>query len=147
MCNALLKSAVMPVSKKQAVVNPRLEKTTLYPDNPSSCRPKFLSFISKLLERAVASRFVKHAEGNELFLVNQSAYCHHHSTETAVCILHDDLVRAIDKGHVTALDLSVAFDAVNQELLIEVVRYWWYCTELVQIVSQRTDTDFQVRRC
>ena len=57
--------------------------------------------------------------------MNQSAYRHHHSTETAVCILHNDLVRAIDKGHVTALvllDLSAAFDTVNHELLIEVLK-------------------------
>jgi len=44
------------------------------------------------------------------------------STESAVYIMHNDLVRAIDRGHVTALvlfDLSVAFDTVDHELLIE----------------------------
>jgi len=37
---------------------------------------------------------------------------------------HYDLVRAIDKGHVTALllELSRAFDTVNHELLIEVLK-------------------------
>jgi len=57
--------------------------------------------------------------------VNQSAYRHHHSTKTAVCILHNDFVRAIDKGHVTTLvllNLSAAFDTVNHELLIEVLK-------------------------
>jgi len=42
-----------------------------------------------------------------------------------VCILHNDLVRTIDKGHVTALvvlDLSAAFDTVDLELLIEVLK-------------------------
>jgi hypothetical protein len=81
--------------------------------------------VSKLVERVVASRFIKHAESNKLFPVNQSAYRHHHSTETAVCILHNDLVRAIDKGHVTALvllDLSAAFDTVDHKLLIEVLK-------------------------
>ena len=116
----------MHVSHKQAVVYLPLKKATLDPDNPSSYRPiSNLSFISKLVERVVASRFVKHAEGKELFPVNQSAYRHHHSTETAVCILHNDLVRAIDKGYVTALvllDLSAAFDTVNHELLIEVLK-------------------------
>jgi len=120
MCYASLKSAVMPVS--QNVVYPRLKKATLDPDDPSSYRPiSNLSFISKLVERVVASsRFVKHAEGKELFPVNQSAYRHHHSTETAVCILHNDLVRAIDKGHVTALvllDLSAAIGTVDHELI------------------------------
>jgi len=60
---------------------------------------------------------VEHAEGKELFPVNQSSYRHHHSTETA----WNDLIRAIDKGHVTAL-LSAAFDTVDHELLIEVLK-------------------------
>jgi len=40
-------------------------------------------------------------------------------------ILPNDLVRAIDKGHVTALlllDLSAAFDTVDHELPIEVLK-------------------------
>ena len=40
-------------------------------------------------------------------------------------ILHNDLVRSIDIGHVTALvllDLSAAFDTVDHELLIEVLK-------------------------
>jgi hypothetical protein len=81
--------------------------------------------VSKLVERVVASKFLKHAESNKLFPVNQSAYRHHHLTETAVCILHNDLVCTIDKGHVTALvllDFSAAFDTVDHKLLIEVLK-------------------------
>jgi len=75
MCNASLKSAVMSVSRKQAMVYPRLKEATLVPDDPSSYRPiSNLSFISKLVERVVASRFVKYAEGKEMFPVNQHAY-------------------------------------------------------------------------
>jgi len=44
------------------------------------------------------SRFIKHTEGKELFPVNKSAYRHLHSTEKAVCILHSDLIREIDKS-------------------------------------------------
>jgi len=60
----------------------------------------------------------KHSEGKELFPVNKSAYRHYDLTETAVCILHNDLVRAIDKGHVTALvllDFSAAYDTVDHK--------------------------------
>jgi len=103
-----------------------LNCVTLDSDDPSSYQPiSNLSFISKLVECVVAFRFVKHAERKELFLVNQSEYRQRHSTETAVCILHNDLVRAIDKGHVTGLVLlylSPTFDTVDHELLIEVLR-------------------------
>jgi Reverse transcriptase (RNA-dependent DNA polymerase) len=43
----------------------------------------------------------------------------------AVCILNNDLVRSIDMGHVTALvilDLGAAFDTMDHELLIEVLK-------------------------
>ena len=42
-----------------------------------------------------------------------------------MCILLNDLVRAMAMGHVTALvliNLSAAFDAVDHELLIEVLK-------------------------
>ena len=94
-------------------------------DDPCSFRPiSNLSFISKLVERAVTSRFVLHSENNKLFPASQSAYRQFHSTETAVCIVHNDLVRAIDRGHVTALvmlDLSAAFDTVDHSVLLEVL--------------------------
>jgi len=72
----------------------------------------------------VTSRFVLHSENNKLFPASQSAYRQFHSTETAVCIVHNDLVRSIDRGHVMALvmlDLSAAFDTVDHEVLLEIL--------------------------
>jgi len=69
---------------------------------------------------------VLHSENNKLFPASQSAYRQFHSTETAVCIVHNDLVRAIDRGHVTALvmlDLSAAFDTVDHEVLLEILTH------------------------
>jgi len=83
-----------------------------------------LSFISHFVERLVTSRLVLHSENSKLFPASQSAYRQFHSTETAVCIVHNDLVRAIDRGHVTALvilDLSAAFDMV--EILLEILTH------------------------
>jgi len=45
------------------------------------------------------------------------AYRRHHSTETAVLIVYNDIGRAVDKGQVVPLvllDLSSAFDSVDQ---------------------------------
>jgi len=67
-----------------------------------------------MIER-VAARYVKHAEDNQLFATRQSAYHRCHSTETAVTVVHNDLVLAADAGRVTALvllDLSSDFDKV-----------------------------------
>jgi len=126
MCNASLQLGSLPASQKQAVVYPRLKKATMDADDPCSFRPiSNLRFISKFVERVVVTaRFVLHSENNELFPDNQSAYRQFHSTETAVCIVHNDLVSSIDRGRVTALvmlDLSAAFDTVDHDVLLDVL--------------------------
>ena len=60
-------------------------------------------------------------------------YRHYHSTETAVLAVHNDLVRAADTGHVTALimlDLSAAFDTVDHEVLLEILQRRFAVTEI-----------------
>jgi len=55
----------------------------------------------------------------------QSAYRAHHSTETALVRIHNDIVTAIDQRDVCALvllDLSAAFDTVDHPILIDVLR-------------------------
>jgi len=96
MRNASLQSAKL-ASQKHAIVLPRLKKPTLDEADLNSYRPiSNLSFISKLVERVVAKRYVEHAELNHLFPARQSAYRHHHSSETAVVSLVNDLIRAVD---------------------------------------------------
>ena len=149
LCNSSLQSGKLPTSQKHALVYPRLKKASLDTGDPASYRPiSNLSFISKLVERVVASRFVRHVEKNELFPPNQSAYRQHHSTETAVCIVHNDIVRAVDRGHVTAmvmLDLSAAFDTVDHQVLLEVLQNRFAVTGVTldwfqSYLSSRTQT-------
>lgn len=125
MCNASLQSGIFPDSHKHAVVFPRLKKPSLDPDDSNSYRPiSNLSFISKLIERVVANRYIDHAELNKLFPVKQSAYRRHHSTESAVLSVMNDVIRSIDEGKVVPLvllDLSAAFDTVDHEILLEVL--------------------------
>ena len=71
LCNASLQHGVFPTSLKQAIVLPRLKKSTLDPCNLASHRPiSNLTLISKVVERNVTSRLVGHAEENNLFPVN-----------------------------------------------------------------------------
>ena len=84
------------------------------------------SLASKPVERSVAARFVKALRSdhqNHLFPVRQSAFDRHHSTETAVLIVHNDIIRAIDNGQLTVmlfLDLSSAFDTVDHDIMLSI---------------------------
>ena len=117
--------AIFPTSQKQAIIIPRLKKSTLNPDHVTSHRPiSNLSFTSKLVECVIASRFVQHAEDNHLVPTRQSSYCQGHSTETVMLCVYNNLVQAIDSKIVTALvslDLSSAYDTVNHSTLLTVL--------------------------
>jgi len=70
---------------------------------------------------------MSYVESNELFLAYQSTYRRYHSTETAVVIVHNDLLRAVDsgrRGRLSApvlLDLSLAFDTVHHTVLLGIL--------------------------
>ena len=89
-------------------------------------------FISKTTERVVAVRFNEHAYAHNLLPVRQSACRAHHSTETAVIAVHNDIARNIDcTGQVSVLvllDLSAAFDTVDYKILLE------YCFGITGLV-------------
>ena len=125
LCNLSMGTGIFPHQLKQARVLPLLKKPTLDPEAASSYRPiSNLSYLSKLIERAVAKRFTTHISNSHLLPVQQSAYRPFHSTETAVLSVHDDLVRAVDTGLVSSLvllDLSAAFDTVDHSILLSVL--------------------------
>jgi len=82
---------------------------TLNPDDLNSFRPiSNLPFLSKMIERVVLKQFIYHADQKGLLQVRQSAYRRFHSTESAVLVVHNDIVHAIDEGHVAALDSTSA---------------------------------------
>ena len=81
-----------------------------------------LTFVSKILEKAVAAQLDKHLMDNHLMDSVQSAYRHYHSTETALLKVQTDRLSALDKGSVAVLlmlDLSAAFDTIDHNILLQ----------------------------
>jgi len=65
-----------------------------------------------------------HAAQNALLPSRQSAYRQFHSTESAMLVVHNDIVCVIDQGHVVGLvllDLSSTFDTVDHSTLLSVL--------------------------
>ena len=84
-----------------------------------------LLFISKVIEKAVASRILNHMRENNLLDPIQSAYRSGHRMETALLRVHNDIVSAINKGHgvfLILLDLSATFDTVDHEIFLSFLK-------------------------
>jgi len=74
---------------------------------------------------STASEFLVAVISN-LFSPVQSVYRKHHFTETALVKIHNDMVTSTDGGHVGVgalelLDLSSAFDTVDQLVLLQIL--------------------------
>jgi len=73
-------------------------------------------------------RITHHLSTNSMFNSFQSAYTKHHSTETTLIALHDNLIKAMDKQEVaclTLLDLSAAFDAIDRSIMLQRLSLWF----------------------
>ena len=82
--NLSLSEGCFPSHFKSALVSPLLKKPTLNKDDMKNYRPvSNLSFLSKILEKVVASRLNSHINSSHISNHYQSAYRKLHSTETA----------------------------------------------------------------
>ena len=121
--NQSLNLATFPDCFNLALLNPLLKKPTLDVEVLSKFRPiSNLMFMSKLIEKVVASQLINHISSNGLDEILPSAYKQFHSTETALVKVFNDIVLDVDMNRTVILlllDLSAAFDTVDHTILIE----------------------------
>jgi len=134
MCNASLLEGYLPLSQRHAIVPPILKKSKLDAEVLENYRTvSNLTFVSKVIERMVANQVTYYLQSNNLMPERQSAYCRHHSTETASLRVVSDIATAADSGLITLLgplDLSSAFDTVNTSILLRRLRSTFRITGL-----------------
>ena len=149
--NLSLLEGTFPALFKTAHVSPLLKKPTLSKDEMKNYRPvSNLSFLSKILEKAVSSRLHSHINSTNASNSFQSAYKKLHSTETALLKIHNDIITAMDGGRVTALtllDLSAAFDTIDHQILLTRLQTWFGISgmALKWITSYLTDRYQQIK--
>ena len=110
------------VSEKRGLIWPYLKKIGLDVNDLSNYHPVTnLTHLSETIEQAMLDQLVPFLEEVGMVPRYQSAHRKLHSTETALCKMHDDLVSNTGHGKASLLvllDLSTAFDTVDHQLLL-----------------------------
>src|SRR6218665_3922443 len=123
LCNTSLREGVLPSSQKRSIVTPIIKQPGLDPSVPSSYRPiANVTFISKIIEKLVASQLFDYLNMNNLLPPCQSGFRKGHSTESLLLRLLSDIYGAMDRSEVTLLalfDVSAAFDSVDHDILLK----------------------------
>lgn len=121
--NKSMQTGIFPDSEKVSVIKPLLKKKQDDKTEPCNYRPiSNLTFLSKVIEKAVTIQLSDYLEKNKIISEYQSAYRKNHSTETALLKINNDFLKEINKGKcilLILLDMSAAFDTVDHRLLIE----------------------------
>ena len=124
--NKSLQESHMPSALKGAIVKPLLKKPSLDRENFKNYRPvSNLAYLGKLIESVVIEQIDEHLSTFGLHEPLQSAYTPHHSTETAIVRVTNDILCALDRGqcaYLVLLDLSAAFDTIDHQVFLSLLR-------------------------
>ena len=120
MVNLSLSSGTIPDALKIAELLPALKKPDADFMNYSNFRPiSNFKMVPKVIEKSVAVQLSAYISTHRLDEWFQSAYKLHHSTETALVRVQNDILCATDSNHsviLLLLDLYAAFDTVDHSI-------------------------------
>ena len=114
--------AKFPSSLKLGTIRPILKDKDSDIENFQNYRPVTnIPFLPKLLEKAANKQIQDYLKNNNLYPSKQSAYREAHSCETVMFNVTNNVQKSINEGKMVMLvllDLSSAFDTIDQDILI-----------------------------
>jgi hypothetical protein len=113
-------SGTYPSRLKYAMVKPLLKKGDK--ENTANYRPiSLLTSFSKVFERIIFDRLLKHIETNNILAVEQFGFRTSSSTVKASYKLTDEILNALNNRMMVGgffCDIQKAFDCVNHDILL-----------------------------
>ena len=146
--NASLRTGHVPEQWKHAMITPIPKSKAA--NKPADTRPiSILPGIMKLVEKVVQTQLVEYLDSHHLLAAAQHGYRKLYSTETALGVITDRVLHAMDSSEISILvllDLSKCFDVVPHEILLEKLKLYgidttWFDSYLKGHVQQ-----VQIRR-
>jgi len=119
-------SETFPTRLKYAIVKPLLKKGDK--ENVANYRPiSLLTSPSKVLEKIIYDRLLKHIETNNILAVEQFGFRTSSSTEKASYKLIGDILKALNNRMTVGgifCDLQKAFDCINHNILLTTLDFY-----------------------
>ena len=121
--NISLQTGSVPTVLKNSIVTPVIKSSNLDSDVLNNYRPVSNSpILHKVFEKCILNQLINHLDNNNLIANHQSAYRSHHSCETAITKVVDDVLIEMNNTSfvvMSFLDFSAAFDTVDHSTLIK----------------------------
>ena len=138
--NLCYSSGVFPTPCKSSINFPLIKKQGLDPEILKNYRPVTkLSFISKIIEKAIATPIHDHLINNDIVDNFQSAYKAGHSCETALLRVYNNIVTTSSRGNgdmLVLLDLSAAFDTIDHDNIFCIFeKYVGICRNALKLIK------------
>ena len=120
--NGSLINGTFPKSLKHAIVSPIIKDENGDREDFKNYRPiSNTPILAKIIEKTILVQLNDYLLDSQLYIESQSAYKKEHSCETAVLKIVNDIQAEFCKNNMVILlmlDLSAAFDTIDQDILI-----------------------------
>ena len=144
--NNCIRSGKFPTSWKLAKVNPLYKGGAK--DGINNYRPiSILPTLSKLIEKFIQKRLMAYLNSFDVLHKYQSGFRSGHSTETALILMTEGWLKAINEGKFVGsimVDFRKAFDLVDHDLLLKKLSYYKCGSNFINLMKSYLKNRTQV---